>query len=293
MNLFSWRLLFFPLTKKIRLFKIYYTQVNKQQVAVYRSTFVLCQIYTGLAFIWPSKINTENKITLKTTILDNADKIFENGRYEECYNLLISCKEEHDVEIKWRICRVLYNMSKDQKYEASYKKKLISRAYQIIASELDSNWNNHAVQKWYAIILDAKSTNAGMTEKIEQLGNVRKHMDLAVTLNPDDATTLHMLGEWCYQVTEISWLQRKTVEALFAPLPHSTYEDALEYFLRAETAQPRFYSINLLRIGICYLKLKKEDQAKYYLKLAASYPAKSNNDHQANKEAMELLKKLK
>lgn len=102
-----------------------------------------------------------------------------------------------------------------------------------------------------------------------------------------------MLGEWCFQITELPWHQRKTVEAFFAKVPYSTYEDALEYFLRAEASQPRFYSINLLRIGCCYLKLDKKDQAKYYLKLAASYPAKSNDDHRANREAAELIKKLK
>lgn len=118
-------------------------------------------------------------------------------------------------------------------------------------------------------------------------------LQLAVKLNPSDAGLLHMLGEWCYQITELPWHQRKTADAIFAKLPHSTYEDALEYYLKAEEAQPRFYSINLLRIGRCYLKLKKEDQAKYYLKLAASYPAKSDDDHRANKEATELLKKLK
>lgn len=101
-----------------------------------------------------------------------------------------------------------------------------------------------------------------------------------------------MLGEWCFQITELPWYQRKIAETLFGKPPTSTYEDALEYFLRAETAEPRFYSVNLLRIGMCYAKLKKDDQAKYYLKLAASYPAKSNDDHRANRDASTLLKKM-
>lgn len=113
-----------------------------------------------------------------------------------------------------------------------------------------------------------------------------------MALNPNDATSLHMLGEWCYQLSDMPWYHRKTAEIMFCPLPRSSYEDALEYFLQAESVQPRFYSVNLLRIGSCYLKLNKEDQAKYYLHLAASYPAKSNEDHKANREAMDLLKKI-
>lgn len=184
-------------------------------------------------------------------------------------------------------------MAKDQRYDTTFRKALILQAFKIINEELDKHWDNFAVQKWYALVLDAKSSNEGTKEKIEQLENVKKHMDIAITLNPNDASLLHVLGEWCYQITELPWHQRKTAEALYATLPHSTYEEALEYFLRAESVQPRFYSINLLRIGCCYLKLNKQDQAKYYLKLAASYPAKSDDDHHANKEATELLKKIK
>ncbi|CAH2268050.1 jg10360 [Pararge aegeria aegeria] len=250
----------------------------------------------GFVLSWPSIIKhstNPDKITNVSTILDTADGIFEMGRYEECYNILINSKNEKDIEVKWRLCRALYNMAKDSKYDEQYRKDIIFQAFEIIAPELEQNWDHFAVHKWYALTLDAKSSNIGIREKIKQLENVKKHMDLAVTLNPNDASLLHMLGEWSFQVTELPWHQRKTIETLIARIPYSTYEDALEYFLRAEAAQPRFYSMNLLRIGYCYLKLNKCDQAKYYLKLAASYPAKSNNDHQANKEAVELLRTLK
>ncbi|XP_045773775.1 regulator of microtubule dynamics protein 1-like isoform X1 [Maniola jurtina] len=282
------------------LFNLYY--VGK----VYKTILFQTSTYTtkkgvklwraGLIFSWPTiikhnNINSDKRPTVAPTILDTADGVFDMGRYEECYNILINCKDPEDIEVKWRLCRVLYNMAKDAKYDEQYKRAIISQAHEIITSELERNWDNFAVHKWYALTLDAKSSIGGVKEKIKQLENVKKHMDLAVTLNPNDASLLHMLGEWCFQVTELPWHQRKTIETLFASLPYSTYEDALEYFLRAEAAQPRFYSINLLRIGCCYLKLDKGDQAKYYLKLAASYPAKSNDDHRANKEAAELLKK--
>ena len=199
---------------------------------------------------------------------------------------------QDDVEIKWRICRVLYNMARDPRYDTAFKKKIAKQAFKIITEELNKNFDNSSVQKWYALLLDAKSTNEGIKEKIEQLGNIKTHMDIAISLNPNDASLLHILGEYCYQITELPWYQRKTAEAIYAPIPHSSYEEALEYFLRAESVQPRFYSVNLLRIGCCYLKLNKQDQAKYYLKLAARYPAKSDDDHHANKEAAELLRKI-
>ncbi|XP_073957836.1 regulator of microtubule dynamics protein 1-like isoform X2 [Choristoneura fumiferana] len=250
----------------------------------------------ALVWKWKKKEVPHTQNATNTETLEHADQLFEIGHYEECYQYLKNYQDLQkvaDVEIQWRICRAMYNMSKEPKYDQTYRKDLITNAYKIISEILPNNYENFAVQKWYALLLDARSSQIGIKERINQLENVKKHMDLAVTYNPNDATTLYMLGEWCYQVSEMPWHQRKIAEALFGTPPHSTYEDALEYFLRAESSQPRFYSLNLLRLGNCYLKLNKEDQAKYYLKLAASYPAKSNDDHRANKEATDLLKKLK
>jgi len=42
-------------------------------------------------------------------------------------------------------------------------------------------------------------------------------------------------------MAEIPWIVRKTAELVYGPLPTSTYEEALEYFLMAERTKPRFY----------------------------------------------------
>ncbi|KAJ8735505.1 hypothetical protein PYW07_007125 [Mythimna separata] len=273
------------------------TKIQLQTVSYPRNMLVLC---TTLAFsLWPVKTKdvAKNKEKAKPLpVLEDADKLFDNGFYEECYNLLLEHQDKGDIEVQWRICRALYNMSKESKYDKQYKNNLVLQAYDIIVKVLNETQdaqNHYAVHKWYALLLDAKSSLDGMKERIKQLENVKKHLDMAVSINPSDATILHMLGEWCYQITEMPWHHRKIAEVLFASPPYSSYEEALDYFLKAETVQPRFYSLNLLRLGDCYLKLKKEDQAKYYLRLAASYPAKSNDDHQANTQAADLLKKLK
>ncbi|PZC80183.1 regulator of microtubule dynamics protein 1 isoform X1 [Helicoverpa armigera] len=274
--------------------------MNRSKRVLVQSVFPkeVLVLSTTLAFIlWPVNKTKELAESISSKeilcVIEDADKLFDNGHYEECYNLLSEHQDKNNVEVQWRICRALYNMSKESKYDKQYKNTLVLQAYDIILKVLNESQDHYAVHKWYALLLDAKSALEGVKERIKQLENVKKHMDMAVTLNPNDATILHMLGEWCYQISEMPWHHRKIAEVLFASPPYSSYEDALEYFLKAETVQPRFYSVNLLRLGNCYLKLQKEDQAKYYLQLAASYPAKSNDDHRANTEAAELLKKIK
>lgn len=91
----------------------------------------------------------------------------------------IKLQDQKNVEIQWRIVRVLYNMSKEPKYETTYKKELVYQAYDIISNLIDSNKGHYAVHKWYALLLDAKSTYVGIKEKIMQLENVKKHMDVS------------------------------------------------------------------------------------------------------------------
>lgn len=90
--------------------------------------------------------------------------------------------QEQNVEINWRICRVLYNMSKESKYDKTYKKGLVLQAYTIISEELMRNKDNFAVQKWYALLLDAKCTYDGIKERIKQLETIKKHMDVRIKL---------------------------------------------------------------------------------------------------------------
>lgn len=70
-------------------------------------------------------------------------------------------------------------MAKEPKYDVTLQKNFILEAYSIIASILQKNWDHYAVQKWYALLLDTKSSNEGLKERVKQLENVKKHMDVS------------------------------------------------------------------------------------------------------------------
>lgn len=72
-------------------------------------------------------------------------------------------------------------MAKESKYDTATQSNFILEAYSIIASLLQNNWDHFAVQKWYALLLDSKSSMEGIKERIRQLENVKKHMDVSST----------------------------------------------------------------------------------------------------------------
>jgi hypothetical protein len=51
----------------------------------------------------------------------------------------------------------------------------------------------------------------------------------AVELRPLDPVLHHMLGVWCFEVSNLGWVQRQLATALFGAPPTSTFEEALEH----------------------------------------------------------------
>lgn len=170
------------------------------------------------------------------------------------------------MNILWRQARALFKLAGANKAK---KEESIREGYELITKALELDENNFACHKWMSVLLDAKSELEGIKVRVSQLENVKKHMEKAVELNPDDPTSWHLLGNFAYGLADMAWYQRKIVSAIFATPPTGTYEEALEYFLKAEDKQPGFYSMNLLFIGKCYYNLKNKDKAKEYLTKAA------------------------
>lgn len=225
--------------------------------------------------------------------IKQADVLFESSKYNDVISLLAPYKDSDDVEVLWRLARAEYKLAKNKDISENEKKLLIFSAYAMILKAMELDENNFAVHKWMSVLLDERSAYDGIKSRITQLERVKGHMLRANELNPKDATTLHMLGTWCFGVADMPWLQRKLAATIFVAPPTSTYEEALMYFIKAEEAEPGFYSQNLLMLGKTYLKLKKEDEAHYYLNLAKDHPGDTEEDQQVKKEAGQLLSGLK
>ncbi|KAK9507724.1 hypothetical protein O3M35_007514 [Rhynocoris fuscipes] len=235
----------------------------------------------------------EKSANIRKNLIDHVDELYKENKFKEVYDILIEHKDSNDVEILWRLSRVQYNISQEFSTPADMKKDLIFDAYKTICRSLSLDETHFANHKWMSILLDARSVYDGIKARISHLNKVKDHLLIAANLNPKDATTLYMLGLWCYQIADMPWYQRKIASAIFTAPPVSSFEEALEFFNKAEEVDPRFYSHNLLMLGKTYLKLKKEDKARYYLDLACNYPVSTDDDVLANKEACELLSQLK
>ena len=50
-------------------------------------------------------------------------------------------------------------------------------------------------------------------------------------------------------MASLSWLEKKAAAALFATPPESSYEEALQYFMKSEELNPGTWKANMLMIA--------------------------------------------
>lgn len=225
-------------------------------------------------------------------VIERADYLYSCGETEKLYQLLLQYKDSDDAEFLWRLARASRDLALLPNAAVDQKKKLIYEAFDYAKKALEKNEACFAAHKWYAICLSDVGDYEGVKVKIGNSYIIKDHLERAIELNPKDATSIHILGYWCFAFAELPWYQRKVAAVIFASPPTATYEEALAYFLKAEEVDPNFYSKNLLMLGKTYMMLKDQDKALLWLDKAQNYPAITEEDKQVHKEAVDLLKKL-
>ncbi|XP_032615869.1 regulator of microtubule dynamics protein 1 isoform X1 [Hylobates moloch] len=213
-------------------------------------------------------------------ILEQADYLYESGETEKLYQLLTQYKESEDAELLWRLARASRDVAQLSRTSEEEKKLLVYEALEYAKRALEKNESSFAAHKWYAICLSDVGDYEGIKAKIANAYIIKEHFEKAIELNPKDATSIHLMGIWCYTFAEMPWYQRRIAKMLFATPPSSTYEKALGYFHRAEQVDPNFYSKNLLLLGKTYLKLHNKKLAAFWLMKAKDYPAHTEEDKQ-------------
>ncbi|CAF98796.1 unnamed protein product [Tetraodon nigroviridis] len=225
-------------------------------------------------------------------LLEQADYLYSCAETEKLYQLLLQYKDSDDAEFLWRLARAARDVALQPNIDAERKKQLTYEAFEYAKKALEKNQESFAVHKWYAICLSDVGDYEGVKVKIGNSYIIRDHLETALKLNPKDATSLYILGYWCFAFSELPWYQRKVAAIIFSSPPTSTYEEALEFFLKAEEVDPNFYSKNLLMLGKTYMAMKDKEKALLWLRKAKDYPARTQEDKEVHKEAVELLKKL-
>lgn len=220
-----------------------------------------------------------------------ADELFDDAKYQDAADLLEKLSEKDVVEVQWRLVRAVFFVSK-QTSNSDEKAKFVREAFAFAQRALELDAKNFGANKWYGAILSEKSNLDGVTERIKQLENVKKHFTAAKDCNPNDPGIWHMLGQFNFKLSEVNWVTRKLINSVASNPPTTSFEEALECFEKAEGLKAGFYSQNQLYLGKTYLALKQKDKAREWFQKASEVEVRSEDDRVCREEASEALKKL-
>ncbi|VDO69422.1 unnamed protein product [Schistosoma mattheei] len=97
---------------------------------------------------------------------------------------------------------------------------------------------------------------------------LKELIDTAIKLDTSDALSYYLRGRWCYEVYNVSWIERQIASRLFGKPPTSTIEEAETAFEKAEELRPNHYAALYLYQAKCSLSYLDYKTALYKLNKA-------------------------
>ncbi|CAH8458977.1 unnamed protein product [Schistosoma haematobium] len=124
------------------------------------------------------------------------------------------------------------------------------------------------IYKWLAILVGVYSSYLSAQQRIQYGYEFKELIDTAIKLDTSDALSYYLRGRWCYEVYNVSWIERQIASRLFGKPPTSTIEEAETAFEKAEELRPNHYAALYLYQAKCSLSYLDYKTALYKLNKA-------------------------
>lgn len=199
---------------------------------------------------------------------------------------------DDDGELLWRMARAVFLAAclAERKKDKENQKTYLFEAEEWCNKAIEKNANCFDAHKWMAMILGKVSDFVSTKERIEKGKDIKKHLELAIGLKPDEAYLYHVYGRWCLEVAKLSWVERNIAKLVFGTPPEATNEDALRNFQKGGELKQN-WKVNDFYVAKTLIELKKYKEAVEYLDKALKLPNEVDEDYIVSDELAELEKK--
>lgn len=188
----------------------------------------------------------------------------------------------------WRLARSYSDMCEITE-DVPEKKSYALEGKEEVEVALQKEGQSAECHKWFAILCGHLSEHEGIQKRIQTGYLFKEHIEKAILLQPNDPQCYYLLGRWCYEVSNLGWLERKTASALYDTPPSATLDEALQNLLKAEELSPGFSKATRVNIAKCYRDLGNTSDAAHWLKLAAELPDRTPEDKESTSVIEEMM----
>ncbi len=167
----------------------------------------------------------------------------------------------------------------------------LTEALQYARRSVELDPNSAVNQLSLAILYGRLAAHAGVSERIEYAGLVRRHAEEALMLDSGYAWAHHVLGRWHLEMAAIGKGRRALATVFFGRVPAGTHEEALGHLQRAVELEPEGVA-HRAELGSAYERLKRFADARREWTRALELPARAIHDPPAQQRARQGIERL-
>lgn len=192
---------------------------------------------------------------------DNAFSAMDYRSAAAIYDSLLRTTADSST-ILWRLARVHICMGdvagRDRSVEHYRKAETAARR----AVQLDST--SSETHTWYAAAIGSVALHEGGKRKVRLAHEVRRELDRAIALNPNNDIAYSILGSFYRALAGLSWFERQLAAIFVGKLPEGSYDDGEKALKKAIEINPQA-ARHYYELGLLYLDWDKPALAKQML----------------------------
>lgn len=223
------------------------------------------------------------------TIADREFGSLNYVRARAIYDSILATSKDSAV-ILWKLARASIfegDISVPQKKIRLYSQARIYARRSVRADSLSSN--GHA---WLAASIGNVAMFEGGKTKVQLCHVIKREIDRALELNPDNPTAYSILGSFYKALGDVSWIEKQLASIFLGGLPDGGYDESAIAFKRAIELDPDVVR-NHYELGKVYMLQDKDSEAMMEFQKTLSLPVRAAMDCEMQVSAVILVDELK
>ncbi len=219
--------------------------------------------------------------------LQTIDQLLNQGENQQALQLLQELPERTKGKL-WRMSRLQYEMGQITEPE-SHRLDFFRRAEKYARAAIATDPDNSESYKWLAIALGAQAKYSATKVQIHQSREIKKNIEKAIELNPDDDISYLVLSRWNYKISMLGFFSRAIVKIVYGGLPKASFAEAERLLWKAIQLHDRVtHRYNLAKV---YNRMDRRKDAVEQLRLALSLPVTFPEEVEEQSKAKRKLQK--
>lgn len=240
----------------------------------------------ALALLWSSLLADEPPSRLAAG--DDAFVRMDYSSAVEFYTAALD-QQPDDPDILWRLARV--HVCKGEVLEGEQRTAECRQAEMFARRCIEKDSTQPEGHCWRAAALGYIALEAGKKEQLKLSHELVREVHATLALNPNDDAAYSIIGSFYRALGNVSWFQRQLAALFLGRVPDGGYEEA-EVALKKAIALAPDVMRHQYELGILYIDMGRQEEAREILEHAATLPIKVAIDQPRLKKIRDLLQEL-